>query len=60
MSLAAMLARSKELATGGAASVAVAPAAPAVAAPVVPALLIATPAAPLLPLRRFLVTMQNC
>ncbi len=46
MSLAAMLARSKELATGGAASVAVAPTAPAVSAPVVPALLIATPAAP--------------
>lgn len=50
MSLAAMLARSKELATGGAAPVAVAPAAPAVSAPVVPALLIATSAAPAAPL----------
>ena len=50
MSLAAMLARSKELATGSAAPVAAVPTAPAVAAPVVPALLIATPAAPAAPL----------
>lgn len=51
MSLAAMLARSKQLATGGTAPVAAtAPAAPAVPAPVIPALLVAAPAATAAPL----------
>ena len=51
MSLAAMLARSKQLATGGTAPVAAtAPAAPAVPAPVIPALLAAAPAATAAPL----------
>jgi len=51
MSLAAMLARSKELSAGGTALVAAtAPAAPAVPAPVIPALLAAAPAVTAAPL----------